>query len=212
MRWLANEVGLRGAEGGVHSVISGWSGRGTRVSNQLLEAVRLMLPPGSRAQGLRGDILSAAAAGGELDVLRYLHEELGWKLAPELLRHAAISGCEAVMEWLAERVGTDGGATGWDKLFQSKATAGDLATLECMWRLGLRWSAGFPSVEALVSSRMPLQAVQWMWGKAPPPAEAAMGVLQQAVMRAEKEGQGPRAEALMQLLRQQQQGAGQEQQ
>ncbi len=212
VRWLVEEARLGKAEHGVQSLISGWSGRGAQVSNRLLEAVRLMLPPGSRARGLQAGIVTGAAAAGELGLLRYLHEELGWRLTPGLLRAAAISGCQAVVEWLGERVGTDGGASGWDKVFQNTAVAGDLATMECMWHVGMRWSKGFPSVELLArSGGMPLQAVQWMWSKAPPPPETVMGVLREAAMRAEEEGHGSRAKGLLQLL-QEQQGAGQEQQ
>lgn len=84
--------------------------------------------------------MRAAAARGDLSVLRYLHEELGWELRGSVLQGAAEGGCVSVLEWLATRGCGGGKAHERDRGYLEAGAHGDLATLECLRRLGVPWS------------------------------------------------------------------------
>lgn len=163
LRWLLGVERLQGSRGLVE-VLKHWSGKG--YSELLLLAVQLMVKRGDRP-AYDGCCLflevEAAAAGGELGVLRYLHEELGWKLVGGAMVGAARGGCEETAEWLWQRrcrVRNSG------YCYHHAARNGDRGMMERLWRLGLRWGV-VTLQEVLDDSRVQLPALQWMWERAP---------------------------------------------
>ncbi len=113
----------------------------------------------------------AAAEWGNLPLLRYLHEELGWALGPRLLASAAERGCDAVLEWLVGMgcVPAAGqGFSGYDRA----ARQGNLGTLECLRRLGLSWTEDV--VDTAVEQWAPLPVVKWLVQQGAPWDEVAV--------------------------------------
>ncbi|GLC76449.1 hypothetical protein PLESTF_001782600 [Pleodorina starrii] len=80
-------------------------------------------------------LLDCATASGNLELMTWLHGR-DWALGPRAIPNGAASGCEEVLEWLAERgcpFPLDGGA------YLGAARNGDLAMLRCLHRLGCPW-------------------------------------------------------------------------
>lgn len=171
LEWLCKGARLDAALG-VLALIQRWSGRSAALSAKLEEVVRWL-------DALAGQsthdcfVVFAAAAGGELGLVRYLHEELGSELVPSVLSEAAGSGCEELVEWLAGRFGERDQAGEADRCHLSAALNGDLAKLQCLQRVGLRW--GRKEMLGVVSGLVPLPAVQWMWGPSAPPLSRHLG-------------------------------------
>ncbi len=173
VRWLLQEAHLP-AVASVAQLIDTWpETTGPRVHNQLLlEAVRLMAPPGSSAEEMASAV-EVAARRSDVDLLRYLHEELGCGLGPRVLAQAARGGCEAVIAWLVEQACAAGGEEELlANCYLEAAQRGNLAALECLRRLGVPWREELlhKAVEswdtvAPYTRGVPLPAVKWMWGQ-----------------------------------------------
>ncbi len=132
---------------------------------QLLEVVRLVAPPGGSAdERMQRCAMHHAACRGHVGLMRYLHEELGAELRPEVLVDAADGGCEATIGWLVERGCGAGAAEQLDGCYVNAAANGDLAALACLRRLGVPWSEGL-LVKAVRQREVPLPVVQWLWGQ-----------------------------------------------
>ncbi len=162
VRWLLEEVHLS-AHGDLDDLIAAWP-ESWQSNRRLLEAVQLVAPPGSSLEE-PNDMLEAAAVRSDVALLRYLHEELGCELGPEVLWAAARGGCEAVMEWLVEH-GCAAGAEEvmLDVCYLLAGERGDLAGLRSLRSLGVPWSEELLS-RAVMHWRLPLPVVQWMWGQ-----------------------------------------------
>ncbi len=248
-RWLLEEAEMPAGGQELEHLIRMWPCRTAEVRRQLLEAVRLVAPPGCGIE-VTASAVAIAANQGHLDVLRYLHVELGCGL-DELLEEAVRGGCEAVVEWLVEQgcaagvvaaaaqSASEGGAEGsagevsglegssgevsgleessgeesglegssgeesgleessgeesgleassgggeaeeWDdadtsagrnvdvvatrsdRYYLAAGHVGDLATLNCLRRLGVLWSEGV-LLKAVLPLPPPLPVLQWMW-------------------------------------------------
>ncbi len=186
VRWLLDVAHAEVSCAGFTALVYWWSDKGAQGSTLLMDAVRLMAPASSHPPDDMPDLLSysagvwySATLRGELGLLRYLHEEMDWGMDgnPIVCRVAAMGGCEAVLEWLVQGGGQGREARGWDGCYTAAAKNGDLGTLECLWRLGLRWGEGFPR-DAMRSC--PLPVLRWVWAKAPPPAALVRRALKEA--------------------------------
>ncbi|KAG2499999.1 hypothetical protein HYH03_002281 [Edaphochlamys debaryana] len=112
---------------------------------------------------LRPDVrhLLSACYAGRVEVMERLQ---GWgcPLSPLLWRSAAVSGCEAALEWLQQRGCPlpDEGHT----LFQEAAPEGDTRTLEVLRRLGFGWGPDGGSALLLQSvlASAPVGVLRWM--------------------------------------------------
>ncbi len=106
----------------LRDVVSRWPDRGREDAVRLREAVQLLLPQ-SHGDHTAGDrrhlfschdgpqVLNLAVARCDLELVRYLHQEVGCALDDRVLLWAARGGCEELVEWLV-RAGCakDGGA------------------------------------------------------------------------------------------------------
>ncbi len=163
--WLVEAARLP-VEAVVCDVVEPWPARTAEDSRQLLEAVRLCGPLGSANRCLLSCALERAARRGDVDLMRYLHKDLGCELGPILFADAAEGGCEAAIEWLVE-AGCPGEDMSWSEAGECYCVAamgGKLAALSCLRRLGL----GVPLSEGLLLQRrrghLPVPAVQWLYG------------------------------------------------
>ncbi len=165
VRWLACSAGVSAERLDLSGWIGTWpsDGAGKQRSQDLLEAVQLLL--GCAGCRMRGDgtELCAAARRGDVALVQYLHhqqqeqqqqqqqeeqqqeeEQQAWYgHQPErsLLTAAAEGGCEALLEWLVREQGccVEGGVL--PPLPACVAAAkrnGDQATLDALHRLGMR--------------------------------------------------------------------------
>ncbi len=148
VRWLVQEAGCPLGQDTVLDCVKNWPR--DRANSDLEQALRVLvgagglLPPPSATP-----CLDEAAARGDLPLLRYLHEELGWEFGRGTLAAAARGGCAAVLEWLVgagcvagESQGEAGEGHGKNDPYVSAGRGGDLATLSCLRHLGVPWGAG----------------------------------------------------------------------
>ncbi len=161
--WLLKGARLDAASGAA-ALTARWAGRSAAMSAKLMEVVRWLGASADQSADdcALGDVVRAAAAGGELGLTRYLHEELGIELVPSVLGGAARSGCEELVEWLVERINERGKEREADRCYLSAALNGDLAMLRCLQRVGMRW--GPKAMLSVVTCQVPSSAVQWIWG------------------------------------------------
>ncbi len=136
VQWLLEEARVPAADGVLAMMIENWPHTNAASQWQLLQAVRLVAPPGSSV-GALGGAAAAAARAGHLELLRYLHKELGCGLGAGVLVAAAKGGSEAVLEWLVEQGCAAGEADELDRCYLAAGAGGDRATLECLRRLGV---------------------------------------------------------------------------
>ncbi len=163
LRWLLEEASTPARTLALSAVIAKWPKTTPTDSRQLLEAARLLLPPGG-SSALATQATPSAARRGDLGLLRYLHEELGGELGPHVLAEAECGGCEAMLEWLVERGCAAGaGQRLLDDCYLEAGQRGDLGTLECLRRLGVAWSEGI--LLKAVSGGVPVPVFQWLRGQ-----------------------------------------------
>ncbi len=163
LRWLLQHACGPASSSVSPYVIAAWPDTTAADSRQLLEALRLLLPPGSSG-GLATRAILHAARRGDLALLRYLHEELGGELGPSVLAGAARGGCEAMLEWLVER-GCAAGVEArlLDDCYLEAGQRGNLAALECLRRLGVPWSEGL--LLKAVAGGVPVPVFHWLRGQ-----------------------------------------------
>ncbi len=138
VEWLAREAGCPWGGETIQEVLKSWPlGRGS--SRDLGRAVRALVEAGC-APGGTGSV-DDAAAGGHLEVVRYLHVELEVEFGPRTLAAAAGGGCEAVVEWLVGAGCAPGAEQAVPGPYCEAGRRGNLATLTCMRRLGVPWDA-----------------------------------------------------------------------
>ncbi len=163
IRWLVENGGQANLGCKLFPMIAAWPEGSAEHGRKLLEAVRLVAQPRLQDCADAEATMRTAAARGDLKVLRCLHEELGWGLGGSVLGGAAEGGCELVLEWLV-KCGCGGGkAHELDRCYLEAGAHGDLATLECLRRLGVPWS-NWILMEA-ARWGLPLPVVRWMWGQ-----------------------------------------------
>ncbi len=147
-----------------------WSGtrdsvdEGSSNDPQLKQAVWALLeagcPPGGGTD--RADSIGAAAQLGYLDLIRYLREERGVAFAPGTLAAAARGGCVPVVEWLVGAGCRAGAGADNDPYLAAVTTSctADVATLSCLRRLGVPWSASV--LRWAVDEGVALRVLRWM--------------------------------------------------
>ncbi len=150
--WLAEAAGCPFSRETLRNVVQVWprSGAGDGASHggrdgrhrgcggPLLDAVRALHAAGCPVGVTSAELMGMAVWRGDLPLVRYLHGEMGCGLACGLVVGAAESGCEALMEWLADRGCTWRGMGGEEvQLYVEAGRRGDLATLQCLLRLGV---------------------------------------------------------------------------
>ncbi len=188
VEWLAKEAACPWDEGTPALVISRWARRSAADRGGLPRALRALedagCPPLEEGGYHVTDALDAAAARGDLWLLRRLHEELGLGLRPWTVAEAAEGGCEAVLEWLVGFVGQAG--LGADPPVKAGGN-GDRGTLECLQRLGV----GFNSrvVRHAARNGVPLPVLRWLVEQGAPWDERAAAAVEKAACAAKRDGQ-----------------------
>ncbi len=174
--------------------IRAWPRNKATNSYDLLEGLQLLVGMGmfDWNRGPGADVLSAAAARGDLDLVQYLLQLLpGVQLGAWTVAAAAQGGCEVLLEWLAEQPGCL--AVSQDASpYTAAARNGDRGTLTALWRLGVPWG-GQDTVVQAACRECELPAVRWMWEHGAP-----RGTPEELVRAAAKVEQwaGPMAEWL----------------
>ncbi len=164
LRWLLEEARMPSDNSALCSVVRSWLSVAPADSRQLLEAARLLAPREASSVDNSEELVHAAAAKGDLGLLRYLHEELGCGLGSGVLVSGAKGGSEAMLEWLVEwQCGEVGEAEQLDGCYLEAGKRGPLAMLKCLRRLGVPWSEGL--LLKAIGSGLPLPVVQWLWGQ-----------------------------------------------
>ncbi len=189
-RWLAQEAGCPFGEGPPLDCMMLWPGDQSS-SGDLEQALRVLveagglLPPPSAPMSF-----DQAAARGYLPMLRCLHEECGLGFGPETLEAAAEGGCEAVLEWLVGAGCVAGEDQGESDPYVWAGKVGDLATLNCLRRLGVPWGAGAYRGPAqgkwMQAGEMPLPVLRWLVEQGAPLDQEAV---REDVRRAKEAGQ-----------------------
>ncbi len=139
-------------------------GTGTAASEQggssALAAVRLLLQAGVLTAGMHASsaLMDHVLSYGRTDVARVLLDEGGFSLPPMALKYAVESGCEGLLEWLVVQRGCQ--APPYCPVYVYAAKAGDLATLECLKRLGVPVCDG--TLRAAVIEGCPVVILQWL--------------------------------------------------
>ncbi len=160
IRWLVLDAKCPWSQDTFTNVVRGWAYAAGSSVDDLREAVRLLVEAGCPCSSKAG-AADGAAATGRLPLLRYLHEELGVGFGPYTLTSAVWGGCEEVLEWLVGAGCRAGDEELSGNLYVAAAENGDMATLQCLLRLGVPWGAGVVR-EAISRCSTPPSAVRWL--------------------------------------------------
>ncbi len=168
-------------------------GAGT-LQEGLLASVRLMVEAGAPTGGTV--TLNQAAGRGDLGLVRYLHEAAGCALDSSTMCWAAKGGCPALTEWLV----TQGRglppqpSSGPSLVGDPYVAAGrnnDLATLECLRRLGVGMRRG--ALPAAVWEACDVEVLRWLVGQ----GAAADGEVLGEALEAAVGQRGPRGSVVV---------------
>lgn len=142
------------------SVPMGTSTTAGEEGGSAVAAVRLLLQTGVLAASMQGSsaIMDHVLSYGRTDVARVLLDEGGFSLPPMALKYAVESGCEGLLEWLVVRRRCQ--APPCCPVYVHAAKAGDMATLECLKRLGVPVCEG--TLRAAVIEGCPVAVLQWL--------------------------------------------------
>ncbi len=182
IRWLAQEAGCPWLQDTIPKVCVSWADEPGNSIDELKEAVQLLLDLGCPCDS-KSVIADGAAASGRLPLLRYLHEELGIGFGQRALVAAARGGCEAVLEWLVGAGCRTGGGLG-NEPYVAAGCQGDMATLQCLLRLGVPWHERVVGWAVDVDSTPP-SAVRWLVEQGAPCGRAEVA---KVTGRARREG------------------------
>ncbi len=158
VRWLAHEVGASARGVSFVALVGRWPRKTAADGRDLLEAVQLLVGAGCSVwAGRDADRMArllVGCAAGRGDLVQYLltlaqqQQQEQQQLLPagcglldrETVKIAALSGCEAQLEWLVEQhPGCLTGPGGGDCPYVLAAANGDRCTLEVLRRLGVAW-------------------------------------------------------------------------
>ncbi len=148
IRWLLEEAecprhddGETFEDDGADSIIRNWDYGNPASARRCVEVVRFMYEY-DEEMPRDTDTLDTAASKGDLELVRYLHEEEGISFSAQTLACAAEGGCEALLEWLV----VEGcPVPGPDNIHEARdpyvraCWAYQRSTLVCLRRLGVPW-------------------------------------------------------------------------
>ncbi len=179
VRWLAAEAGVSTA-GHVgrllYWTVMGWDASDSRDMQDLVEAVRVVVGAAAAEhndgqQGVDGEeevwrdknllwtIAMEVVGQGNAVLAQYLVEQ---RLLPPLqkgfVQVAATAGCEALLEWMVEKLDRP---VRYGGPYLAAAANGDLGTLNALRRLGVPWSKADRLAEA-VRRGCTMPALRWL--------------------------------------------------
>ncbi len=189
VRWLTCHVEVPAAGFAHADLIYCWPGDTPAHSQDLLEAVQLLVD-------VAGDgvfpivsfaALTTAAERGDLALVQYLLQQQrltwqgGYQPNGKWLAAAAKGGCEALLEWLAEQhPGCLAVAGIRESPYEVAAWSGDRGTLEALRRLGVPWGADSVVLRVLWAE-YPFPVLRWLVEQGAPMGSA--GDMRSAVER-----------------------------
>ncbi len=182
MRWLAREAGVSAAalpRDRLEDLVNSWPRDTAADSRGLLEAVQLLVGEAGFCNWDSRNhwVVVCAMRWGDLAPFQYLLAQCPqFQSDRYTVGSAANAGCEAMLEWLAERAGPSLATSGSYMVYHEAAYRGDRATLIALRRLGVPWGyedlvaravetgCGMPVVRWLVEQGAPLGSAQELEG------------------------------------------------